>query len=244
MNKKVIVSIVAILMLVFASLACGSTSKTTTTTFSETESPANPSQANTAEPQAQIDLQTGSYSYYFDSIGTLWFVGEIVNNGDASATSVQIALSLLDGGGNVVGVGSDSPSFVQAHGKFPFKVMVDKAPKEWKDVKIQIQGTPLDSQSFMPPYIDLKTDKITGNPSDFGGYELTGTVINTGQQTATLVHIVAAAYDTGGKVIDVGDTFATLNDIAPSGDSPFSLQFSNLTEAPASYEVFAVGYSK
>jgi hypothetical protein len=255
MNKNFLISIVAGLMLIFASLACGTASKTTTTTYSATpesssntpessSNPSNPSQSSTATPQPQIDLQTGSYSYYVDSIGTLWFVGEIVNNGDAPAGSIQVVLSLLDNSGNVVGVGSDSPSFVQAKGKFPFKIMVDKAPKEWKDVKIQIQGTPLDSQSFMPPYIDLKTDKVTGKPSDFGGYELTGTVINTGQQTATLVHIVAAAYDKDGKVIDVGDTFATLNDIAPSGDSPFSLQFSNLTEAPASYEVFAVGYSK
>lgn len=40
-------------------------------------------------------------------------------------------------------------------------------------------------------------------------------VSNTGQQTATLVHVVAAAYDTEGAVIDVGDTYTALSDIPP-----------------------------
>ena len=254
MNKNFLIPIIAGLMLIFANLACATISKTTTTTYSattaSTESSSNLSEVSTTAPnptdtpQPQIDLQTGSYSSYVDSIGTLWFVGEIVNKGNAPATSVQVALSLLDNNGNVVGVGSDSPSFIQANGKFPFKIMVDQAPKEWKDVKIQIQGTPYDSQSFMPLYIDLKTDKVTGNPSGYGTYGLTGIVINTGQKTATLVQIVAAAYDKDGKVIDVGDTFATLSDIAPGGDSPFSLDFSNLSEAPASYEIFVVSFSK
>jgi len=255
MNKNFLIPIIAGLMMALAGLACGTTSKTTTrvdnatTAFTKSSPALNPTDTtikptDTLEPQ--IELEAGSYTSYLDSIGTLWFVGEIINKGNAPAQNVEVALSLLDDNGKVAAVGSDRFSFIQANGKFPFKIMVNKAPKEWKEVKIQIQGTPYNSKSFMPPYIDLKTDQVTGQlpDSSYGKYGLAGTVINVGQKTATLVHIVAVAYDKDGKVIDVGDTFATLTDIEPGGDSPFSLEFGTITEAPASYEVFVVSYTK
>jgi hypothetical protein len=202
------------------------------------------SQVNTDTPEPQIDLQVGSYSFYTNSIGSLRFVGVIINQGNAAAENVQVAISLLDNSGNVIGVGSDSISIVQANGKFPFVALIDTALTEWKDVKIQIQGTPSNGQSIFPPYTDLQVDKVVGNNSTFGRYALTGIVINTGQKTATLVRVVAVAYDESGKVIDYGDTFTTLTDIAPGGDSPFSLDFGHITNPPASYEVFAVSFSQ
>jgi hypothetical protein len=254
MNKNVSISIVAIFALTLTALACSSATRTTTTTYNATpvstesssvfpvasNTPVEPKSTSTPEPQ--IDLQMGNYTSYTDSIGSLWFVGEILNKGNASAESVDIALSLLDSNGNVVGVGTDMLSYVPANGKFPFKILVNDAPKEWKDVKIQIQGSP--SGGFLSPYVDFKTDKVTGQPSTYGTYGLTGTVINIGEKTATLVHIVAVAYDKDGKVVDVADTFSALTDIAPGGDSPFSIDFLNLTDTPASYELFVVSYTK
>jgi hypothetical protein len=254
MNKNFLIPLVATFALVLASLACGGTSRTTTTYQSaptETTSnnvPSDASKPSEPEPTAtlepQINLEMGNYTSYLDSIGVRWFAGEILNKGNAPAESVEVALSLLDSNGNVAAVGTTSLSFVQANGKFPFKIMVDSAPQEWKDVKFQIQGSPSDSFSFMPPYVDFTTSNVNGQPSDFGGFSLTGTVTNTGQETATLVNVVAAAYDEDGKVIDVADTFTALSDIAPGGDSPFSIDFLSMTEAPASYELFVVSYTK
>jgi hypothetical protein len=257
MHKNSIVPLLAISALLFAALACNAVSRTTTTeTFPATSAPANSvtiatftespanSPVNTDTPEPQIDLQVGSYSFYTDSIGSLWFVGEITNQGNVAAEGVEVALSLLDSGGNVVGVGSDSISIVQANGKFPFRTWIDNAPTEWNDVKIQIQGRPSDGQSIFPPYTELKVDKVVGNNSAFGRYTVTGIVINTGQKTATLVHVVAVAYDESGKAIDYGDTFTTLTDIAPGGDSPFSLDFGHIENAPASYELFVVSFSQ
>jgi len=255
MNKNLLALIVIGVMLGSVGLACGSTSITTTAVYNATTSfteeaqnflPTHTTFHPTQTQKPQIELEVGSYTFYRDIINGLHFVGEIVNNGNTPAQDVQVALSLLDDNGYVVAIGSDTLSFIQANSKFPFSLLVDNAPAQWKDVKIQIQGTPYDNQSFMPPYIDLKADNIMGQlpNSSYGNYGLIGIVINTGQKTAWLVNVVAVAYDQDGEVIDVGDGFATLNEIAPGGDSPFSLEFGNITEAPTNYEVFVVSFSK
>jgi len=251
MNKHSLYPILALTMVALAGLACGGASSRTTTetratsTDSTALNPNPPQQPTTTKPKStptpepQIELEAENYTYYRDIIESLWFVGEITNKGDAPAGDVQIAVSLLDNNGNVVATGSDIVFLIQANGKFPFRILVDNAPQEWKEVKIQIQGSPYDNQTFFPIYTDLTIENVTGKSQAYGNYELTGIVKNTGTKIATLVHIVAAAYDEAGKVIDVGDTYATFDEIAPGGDSPFSLDFGNIDDAPAKYEIFA-----
>jgi hypothetical protein len=263
MNRRKLLSLVAGGIAVLAALACGEVSQRTTSETSATVTPmaTKPGQKLTSIPAAtskptiskptdvpktQIKLEVGSYTNYRDTISTLWFVGEVVNKGDTPAQSVQIALSLLDGSGNVLATGSGRISYVAASGKFPFKIMVDKAPKEWKEVKIQVQGSAYSDKSLFPPYLDLKADKISGQPpaSGYGNYGLVGAIVNTGQKTATLVHVVAVAYDNDGKVIDVGETYTQLSEIGAGADAPFKLGFGNIKQAPARYEVFVQGMEK
>jgi len=245
----VLVSISALIMVV---MACGSSPTTTTTQFDATTSASQgiSSSSSSAAPKAtpttaaKISLEVGSYTHFTDSIGSLWFVGEVVNNGDAAAGSVDVALSLLDDAGSVAAVGSDTISYIAPNGKYPFHILITSAPPSWTKEKIQIQGTAIGPASFLVPYVALKTDNITGHMSSFGTFQLTGSVSNTGQKTATLVHIAASAYDKDGNVVDVADTYAELNEIAPGADSPFSIDFLNLNKAPASYAVFVDSYSK
>jgi len=246
MYSKKTMPIVAFITLLLISLACNAVSPRITTESISTVAPSSanetqsPPQSNpTPIPNPVIDLQVGNYTNYRDIIDSLWFVGEIVNNGNA-AQSVQVVISLIDSNGSIVGTGSDTITYVSGSGKAPFKILVDNAPSEWAEVKIQIQGELYSENGLFAPYIDLQVDNVSGKVGDYGGYTLTGSVKNTGSKTASLVYVSAVAYDTSGNVIDVGWTYATLNEIAPNGDSPFSLDFSNLTSAPASYEVFAV----
>lgn len=246
MLSKKVIPMVASVALLLVSLACNAASPRTTTESVSTTVPgsANEPQATSQPnpspiPKPVIDLQVGNYTNYRDIIDSLWFVGEIINSGDA-AQSVQVVISLIDSNGSIVGTGSETITYVSGSGKAPFKILVDNAPSEWAEVKIQIQGEPYSENGLFAPYIDLQVDNVSGKAGDYGGYTLTGLVKNTGSKTASLVYVSAVAYDASGNVIDVGWTFATLNEIAPNGDSPFSLDFSNLTTAPASYEVYAV----
>jgi hypothetical protein len=236
MNKNLAV-LAACVSIVLVTLACSTLTPRTTTEVISTTAPVI---SSSPTPKPQINLQAGSYTSYRDSIDSLWFVGEVVNTGDASAQNVQVAISLIDSSGNIVGTGSESLVYVGANGKFPFKILVLNDPAEWAEVKIQIQGEPYSENSLFAPYIELEIDNVSGKPGDFLGYNLTGVVKNTGDKTALLVYITAVAYDEEGQVVDVGWTFATLDQIAPGGDSPFSIDFSNLEDAPTSYEIFSV----
>ncbi len=203
--------------------------------------------AKSPTPKPQINLEVGSFTNYQSSIGGLYIVGEILNKGNSPAWRVQVAISLIDSSGNVVGVGSVNladMSVTPANGKYPFLVLISKAPNEWKEVKIQVQGEPYTGSSIFPPYLDLKAESVTGKNQQFGGYTLSGKVTNTGSKTAELVKIVAVAYDENSKVVDVGWTYSTLDQIQSGGNAPFELDFRNLKAAPSKYEVLVQGREK
>ncbi len=212
------------------------------TPYVTTPTPVNVAASNsteTAEPR--IVLQPISYGSYTDSTGKLWIVGEIGTDGAIAVQDAQIIVSLLDKTGRVAAFGSGLIRYIPAYSKFPFRLSIDNAPKQWDQIRIQAQGFPYDDQSIFPIYTDLRADKVTGTQSKTG-YKLNGEIINAGEKTAIRIDVVAAAYGENGPVIDVGST--TLSEIAPGNDSSFSLVFSNLSQAPPSYWVYIVSSSK
>lgn len=219
-----------------------------------TRTPATPPKSPTPKPQ--IKLEVGSYSSYSDSPfpGYLTFVGEVLNKGDTPAWRIQVAVSLLDGGGNIVGVSSNNMAnlnVIPARGKYPFLIRISK-PSPYKEVKIQVQGEPYGDSSLFPPYLDLRVEGVTGKaPGPTGpispsgnGYILRGRINNTGNKTATSVKVVAIAYDQNGKVMDVGFTYSELDQIQAGGNAPFELQLSTIKATPPKYELFAQGTEK
>lgn len=204
-----------------------------TSVVTQPSTTSSPSATATSEPK--IDLEVGDYATYQDIMGGLWFVGEVNNKGDASAESVQIKLSLLDANNSEVATGSDTLTFVDAHGKFPFKILVDTVPAAWKDVNIQIQGIPSTTES---PYVDFTTKDLIGVSTKYKSYELTGTLTNILEESTPLIYITAVAYNKEGKVLDIADTFAILTDIAPGTESGFVINFRDLPEEPENYVFF------
>lgn len=206
--------------------------------------PPGPPQLRGADISASLSV--ASYTSNRDIIGALYFYGELSNNGTIPAQRVQIVLSLLDASGNVLAAESANLSELDIalpNTKYPFKFLVTKAPKEWKEVKIQVQAEPYSDSPFMifRPYLDLKTDKVTGQLSQLGVYSLSGKVTNLGNKTAGFVKIVGVAYDKNGKVIDVADGYSSLDKVQAGKDSPFQIMFGYIKAAPASYVVFAQG---
>ncbi len=249
-------------------LACSLSDRTTTEVTATTEPEIVPTQApqviaptqvptrppaiaaRTPTLKPQIKLEVGSYTSYPSSIGGLYIVGEVLNRGDAPAWQIQVAVSLLDNGGNVLGASSSNLaglSVVPPGAKYPFLILISKAPSAYKETKIQVQAEPYPGTqelAFFAPYLDLKVEGITGKKPQFGGYTLSGRIINTGNKNASLVKVVSTAYDQNGKVVDVGWTFSKLDQIQAGGNAPFELEFRNLKEAPSKYDVYVQGTEK
>jgi hypothetical protein len=191
-------------------------------------------------------LPVASYRAYRSAVGgTVFVVGEAMNRGGSPAARVQIAVSLLDERGNVLAtanVNAAHLAVVPPGGRYPFRMMVDRVPRDWSEVRIQIQG--LDAAGEPARYTALQAEALTQvQPALSGdGFGLAGDVANTGQAAAHGVRVVGVAYDSQGRVLDVAVTLAKLDLIEPGHKAPFALIWGGvLTNAPYRYEIFLEG---
>ncbi len=192
-----------------------------------------------------VRLEVASYTSY-ESFGALYFVGEVLNKGDAPVADVQVAVSLLDGQGHLLAGEATNLAdigVVPANGRYPFRLLLTEPPADWQEAKIQLQAAPFVPNPALPVHMDLRLEGATGQPpsSGFGPYCLSGQVVNGGQVAAREVKVVGVAYDPDGHVLDVADTFATLDEIQPGAAAGFRLEFNNLTQAPARWGLLAQG---
>ena len=80
--------------------------------------------------------------------------------------------------------------------------------------------------------------------NQYTSWTLVGQVKNSGNQIAQYVHISAAAYDAGGTLLDVDDTYTKLDVLNPGDSSPFEIQFNRRDIQPAKQDVFVKGSIK
>ena len=194
----------------------------------------------------QADLEVLSYRAYRAPIGSsVIVVGEARNRGTGPAARVQIAVSLIDGEGKVIGAGSVNAAqlaLVEPGALYPFRVMVDRVSRDWSEVRIQIQ--PLSAEGAPARYTGLRPEGVSVVPptQSAEGYGLAGDVVNGGASSVHDVRIVAVAYDSQGRVVDVSATTPKLDPIAQGALAPFALVWDGvLTEPPYRYELFLDG---
>lgn len=197
-------------------------------------------------PPAKIEVVAENVSNYRDSIGTLWYVGEVVNKGQGDAGDIKVAISLLNDTGQTAAAGSSSTlglPVVKAGGKTVWRALVDKAPEAWREERIQVQAGPVSSFARGYYYYDLKLDGLTVTPpaNQYSSIAVTGQVLNTGTATAQYVQITVGIYDAAGKLLRVADGSAKLDQIAPGGTAPFSVEISGVKAVPAKFEAYVRG---
>ena len=185
-------------------------------------------------------------NHYRDSIGSLWFIGEIVNTGTVELVDIRVVVSLLDAAGQTVATGSSSTvgGDILNPGEFTvWRALLNNAPAEWADVRTQAQGARVTNFTRDRIYTELKTEGVTLVPpeSQYGWVKASGQVVNTGTGTARFVEVTMGLYDQSGTLIAVANGYAKLEQIPPGGSAPFSLDFTGVRELPAHKEVFVSG---
>ncbi len=227
---------------------------TATTLASSTLAPTRVPPTTTTGPTAtaapaKVSVITQNVSNYRDTIGTLWYIGEAVNMGQADAAKVQVAVSLLGDTGQTVASGSSefvSPPvlpIIKAGKKAVWRALLKDAPPTWKEERVQVQAGPVDSFSRDFYYYDVRVEGVSlAAPTRTGGWvSASGQVVNFGTATTKYALVVVAAYDASGKLLAVGDGSAKLDEIAPGGSAPFSFDVDQLTSIPASYDTYVFG---
>ena len=211
---------------------------------------------------AATNVKVVSYSYYFDTTGFLVVVGEVQNVGTDPVSSVTLS------GIATSSDGAEVTSDINA-------LVVDllpgqKAPFYWNFYDTTGTGTwnHPDVTSLNIAVVQASTTtsyqypdmKITGDHSsigtnrgtsaddpnaDYGAYWVTGTLQNTGSQTATNVRLIATYYNASGAAVAVGGYIDQVMNatLAPSQSTQFKIGAYDLNQTGIVPEKKITSYS-
>jgi serine/threonine protein kinase len=179
---------------------------------------------------------------------TLWFFGEVRNDGSAARESIELRVNLLDAAGQEIAskIGYASMSYLKPGEISPFSVLFTKDDRAapFAQYKIEVRSSKAD---FKPGYTyrDLSVlPNPQARPDQYGFIKISGRVHNNGGQAAKFVQIFAVFYDQQGIVVGLANSYAeTANDapLAAGADTRFDLQGLIYSGAPARYRLFVEG---
>lgn len=248
------IALVALAALVLAGLACGSEKTVlsptmpTTTEVEATEAPVSeaPTEAPepTETPKPVMAAEVLSVGWYEDSIGSLWFVGELENTGDVDLASVEVIVSLKSGDGTLAAVDSSYAGLdvVYPGEVAPFSVLFFlETPTEWADYEINIQTEAASSFDYATSYRDLEIVDSSGKAGEFAAYQIVGQIQNTGEQDAEFVEITVTLYDAGGNVVGVDSSYTEFDIVKVEQVSPFDIQVLSVAGDVDHYTLIAEG---
>jgi serine/threonine-protein kinase len=200
-----------------------------------------------AQASGPESFSIGGVSYKQNN-DTLWFFGEVRNDGSAARESIELRVNLLDADGQEIAstVGYASMSYLKPGEISPFSVLFtkDEAPPPFATYKIEVRSTKADFKLGYT-YRELS---ILSSPQarqdEYGFIKISGRVHNDGGQAAKFVQIYAVFYDQQGGVVGLASTFAEEANDAPlsaGGDARFELQGVIFSGPPTRYRLFAEG---
>jgi serine/threonine-protein kinase len=179
---------------------------------------------------------------------TVWFFGEVRNDGEQPRESIELRVNLLDAAGKEIAskTGYASMSYLKPGETSPFSVLFtkDDAPPAFAKYEIEIRSSKAD---FKPGYT-YRDLSILPDPQarqdQYGFFKISGRVRNDGKQAAQYVQVFAVFYDQVGRVVGLASGYTeTTNDapLAPGVDARFEVQGIIFSEAPARYRLFVEG---
>lgn len=264
MKRWLTVAIVGLFLL--PALACGGATTTTSNSATTTPTargsappPAGAAGGNTATPTkgasaitppstapAKVAVTAENVGNYRDSLGNLYFIGEVVNTGTADAANIQVAVSLLDAGGQTVATGQAGAlglPVLKPGQKTVWRALINNAPGTWQEQRVQAQASQANALLTAGYYLDLQPAGVTLTPpaSEYDWVKASGQVTNTGQSAAMFVVVTIGLYDANGKLLAVADGTTQLQQLAAGTSAPFAIDFIQMKQVPPKFEVYARG---
>jgi hypothetical protein len=175
-----------------------------------------------------------SYSWYVDSIGFFDVVGEIQNVGSSTIEAVVLGGIIYTTDG--VEQGRSNPTLVYVNCLIPQQkasFFMEFNPQQtvtgdlsWLSIGVdRIDFTVLDANvtsNYRYPDVTIKSS--SGAADENGTYWVSGTVQNSGSQTATNIRVIGTFYNTSGTVVAVGYTkYLTPSSLSPSSTASFKV---------------------
>ena len=176
-----------------------------------------------------LPFQIANVGFYETPVGSLWCLGEVVNNTGAGIEQVQIAVSLYDAEGETVATRSTFTEFdiIPNEGKMPFALLFTEPPSGFSQHQVAaLSGVTV--VHWGRNYMDLTIESDQGEASGERAYVVTGQVRNTGQYEAEQIRIVVTVYDAEGRVVGIRRSSPETQTLGVDESSPFRVSLSSL----------------
>ncbi len=180
---------------------------------------------------------------------SIWFFGDVRNDGAEPREAVEVRINLLDQAGQeiVSDTGYAQMSYLNPGEVAPFLVLFtdDEAPPQVASITIEVRSRKAD---FELGYTlrDLSIDgdlKVT--TGQFGELKISGQVRNDSAEPIKFPQVYAVFYDAAGAVVGIDDSFAeTTGDeqsLPPGQGARFEISWQIFNGEPARYRLFAEG---
>ena len=189
-----------------------------------------------------LPFQIANVGFYETPVGSLWCLGEVINNTGASIEQVQVAVSLYDAEGEMVATGSTFTEFdiIPNEGKMPFALLFTEPPSGFSHHQVAaLSGVTV--AHWGRNYMDLTIESDHGEASGERVYIVAGQVRNTGQHDVEQIRIVVTAYDAEGRVVGIRRGSPETQTLGGGESSPFRASLSSLGGQVVTYTVQAQG---
>jgi hypothetical protein len=179
------------------------------------------------------------------SIGSVYFIGEIVNTGTLPIAKPETIISLLDASGKRLAfqTGYTIHDVIQPGQTVPVAVLFTDPPSIWQGFEVFLQAKPATGREFMG-YTDFRVESDALTKEEQGYYVISGEMKNTGIAKAEFIQAVVALYGQDKKLVGMGSSYVEEGKLDPSASSSFSVRVINVLAPPASYRIQFVGHAK
>lgn len=189
-----------------------------------------------------LPFQIANVGFYEAPVGSLWCLGEVINNTGASIEQVQVGVSLYDAEGETVATGATFTEFdiIPNEGKMPFALLFTEPPSGFSHHQVvALSGVTV--THWGRNYMDLTIESDRGEASGERAYVVTGQVRNTGQHAVEQIRIVVTAYDAEGRVVGIRRGGPETQTLGVGESSPFRVGLSSLAGQVVTHTVQVQG---
>ncbi|MCW4016042.1 MAG: FxLYD domain-containing protein [Candidatus Bathyarchaeota archaeon] len=191
--------------------------------------------------QALGDVQIVSHSSFYNSLDTLYVVGELENTGDVATEFTKVTATFYGSDNQVIdtSIGYSTLDVLLPGRKSPFAVMLlqDDGAMDVYNYTLSVSWQEYDEDK--PIGLEILSSEESVDVLDC--LHITGEIKNTADSNANSVMVCATFYDSTGTVVGRSWEYADPSDMAPNQTGTFDVQliYEEQIEKVASYSLSA-----
>jgi hypothetical protein len=169
------------------------------------------------------DVRLVSHSSFYNTINTLWVVGEVENTGDMATQYVKISAAFYNSTNELVatGYGYTSLDVVLPGRKSPFDILLSESEGSLKVHNYSLTVSWDDYAMGKPIGLEILSNS---SYIDAYGYMIVdGEIKNTGNLVANYTEVIATFYDADGTVVGCDFDYTDPTHLAPSQTATFKI---------------------